>query len=874
MGASEAAEASNIRISTTSPSSTSSAPREHASESHKTGLPVFKTLRRMPSAFNPANNATTAWTVGQQKSHGKDHAASPSAAAGAPSSTANKSSNDSAEASPSDPFSARSKFLKAFGKFKNRHLSHKSDSGNSTNTNNRMSISASLASSFILPPIQLDHELSMTSADQGSSAIHGHSDTASISMRSYVEPTIQQGDTEQLQFQDIDMEDSEARRTLPQGDRSAPSSSLVKFKNRVHNTLASIKSSSNLREKARSQQTSLSAPDSTPVSAPISTPISTYNLESSPSFPTSASAQPQQLQSSSRSITSEPQQTNPMLRLSKPFWTHPRVRPESNSPSKLMLWGNKSRSSSLVDSSPCSKTQHVNLDAVMISPELGPQQQQQQQQPAHDTADELDSDDDSIDFIMPGDYSDYTQFAELPLKKRKKLQAAAAAASAYAATQDPSNKRPNAVKRFLLPQKTASDKDKTKAKENNQAVKAQSSDAVDAGTFTDQTIPQRNSKKRPKDQDSIEQQQRQEANEMGRSSSGEPSEWRKAIMKSLHLGRATKKLKNMPSAEQSPVGSPIETKAPSLDLVKTHEPSLQPSQRDSGVYSGDLSSRPKRSESISSVRSRSMGTSTHPALLATTVSPPRNPSTRRETLEMAMRRRRRSSAAHSIFVNPPAHLGLPSAQNYFDDDAASTHVTHTFTSFTLEVADLDHAHAIVNNSVVPGLFNFKRQPRLTVSSMQQLDTDQDFKGFDSDGDAMSGYTGDADVSMEEIFVRPRTPTGSKADKGKGRDSGSREMSPRRKMSIGDADSDTLPELPALSIRTKDVSRSSSGGRIAGSHTRGSKDIKTGGAVPIPNTSPQGQPEYSQWLPCYDQRITGNNNLIFTSKKFARTIFSG
>ncbi|KAF9996269.1 hypothetical protein BGZ65_008144 [Modicella reniformis] len=67
--------------------------------SRKTSVPAF--IRRIPSKSQLAGNATTAWTVGQQKS------------------------NDDDEELPSQTPEAKSKFMRALGKFKNKHLTHK-----------------------------------------------------------------------------------------------------------------------------------------------------------------------------------------------------------------------------------------------------------------------------------------------------------------------------------------------------------------------------------------------------------------------------------------------------------------------------------------------------------------------------------------------------------------------------------------------------------------------------------------------------------------------------------------------------------------------------------------------------------------------------
>ncbi|KAG0246478.1 hypothetical protein BGX31_001754 [Mortierella sp. GBA43] len=476
-----------------------------------------------------------------------------------------------------------------------------------------------------------------------------------------------------------------------------------------------------------------------------------------------------------------------MLRLSKPFWTIPRVRPESSSSSKLAPWTSSSRAGSIAERMSF-KSHQPEPEAAVISPKLSPVTSEQQQPHHEHVVDEESDSDESIDIITQADYNDYTQFAELPLKKRKKLEAAAAAAAA-AAAQDPSGKRPSAMKRFLMPHKAADDK--KKMHESGPTLE-------ELAGVPDTDIPQRNSKKRPKDQDSIEQKQQQMSNKMAKSNSQEPSEWRKAIIKSLHLGKITKKSKN------SSPNSPMEPTTPQTEQENPHKVLQQEPQQDNAGHLEHQIVRIKRSDSVNSTRSRSLDTSSHPALLATTVPPM---GTRRETLEMAIHKRRRSSAVRSSAITPV--MGGLRPPGRLEDEAASMHVTHTFTSFTLELADVQHAQAVVNNSAVPGLFDFKRQPRLTMSSMH---TDQEFKGFDSDGDAMSGYTGDADVSMEEISLHPRTPIGSKfVDKGKLRESGPSDYMLRRRVSSGDIDSDTLPELPSLAIR-RELGRNGSSSR--------------------------------------------------------------
>ncbi|KAF9347275.1 hypothetical protein BGX34_003277 [Mortierella sp. NVP85] len=756
-------EAANSQTVHTAKNHDASASTAQPALSRKASTPALRTTRRM-SRSNLASNATTAWTVGQQQTNNLPS----NGPSNAPSNGPSEHSSQSAD--------AKSKFMRAIGKFKHKHLPQKKTGAESVASNNsplntpndseHNATSDSNRSSVVLPP-PFHNDLSITSADLGSSAPPAISDSASVSMRSYVEVAPKEN-SGQLQLHDIDMDDSDARRNHSHDDHSAPSSLRVKFKNRVHTTLASFKSTSSLREKARSQQAAYLTPLSTPISASVSAPSSPLDPHPSPSDLTPPQLRPSSAYVSSSSDTT---QRNSMLRLSKPFWTLPRVRPESSSSSgKLMPWISNSRRGSMTDKSSL-KPHQPDLDTVMISPELAPLPYEQH---AGGQSDDDSDSDESIDIIMPVDYKDYTQFAELPLKQRKKLEAAAAAG------QDPTGKRSSAMKRFLMAHKAADDKKKAHEEGHDAA---------------NHSIPQRSSKKRPKDQDSIEQKQQQMSNKMAKSNAEEPSEWRKAIIKSLHLGKVSKKSKG------SSANSPVEPLAPQAEQENPH-----------GLFQNQQTIvRPKRTDSISSNRSRSMDTSTHPALLATTMGPQ---GSRRETLEMAIHRRRRSSAVRS--GAQPAYPGA-------EDETASMHVTHTFTSFTLELADVQHAQAVVNNSAVPGLFNFKRVPR----SIQYVDTNQEFKGFDSDGD-MSGYTGDADISMEEISLRPRTPIGLRAiegrDKGKHGEVAPSEYLVRRRSSYGgDADTDTLPELPKLSAR-RELNRSGSGGRSSSN----SKSVDTSG----------------------------------------------
>ncbi|KAF9907641.1 hypothetical protein EC991_010761 [Linnemannia zychae] len=673
------------------------------------------------------------------------------------------------------------------------HSSSRSSTGAPSTTANdsHPPDSVSDASSFILPSTKFGQVGSTEYTDQGSMANYD----SSASMRSFAEPS---SGRQQLEpASDVNMTDTDRRRVIRLNqDRSGHSSLRAKFKNQVSNTLASIKSSSNLRDKARSQASSAAT---------------------SPTSPQSPSSQTFQVQQGSNvSADSEPVQSNaPKNRNSKGFWTFPRIRPDSQVAQALRAANDGPSSPEQLSFQP----QDQDLDTVMLSPELAPL--------THDD-DGADSDH-SIDIIMPGDYDDYTQFAELPLKKRKKLEAAAAAAA-----QTPADKRTQGMKRFLHPKSTAEgDKGKSKSMDSGST-----SAPFSSGEPSTSVIPQKNSRKRPKDQDSIEQKMRQEPYKMIKSNSEEPVEWRRAIMRSLHLGR-----RNQGKTSQA---DPSSINAQDM---------AHPSNRDSGVYPNGQG---PHAEGVLTLRSKSLATSTHAGLLASTIPKIRTPGSRRETLEMAMRRRRRSSAARSSILDPRGSFHIPGGLNAIDDDSASVNITHTFTSFTLELAELHHAHAVVNNSVTPGLFNFKRQPNALLPA---ADIEYEFRSFDSDGDALSGYTGDADVSMEEIFVRPKTPVARSSpegkDKGKGRQVSSPDLLTRRKISSVEGESDTVPELPTLSIRTRDLNRSNGNGvrasgresprspRKAGAtsptlHRKPSRQFLNGSYISSANTPPPGQ----------------------------------
>lgn len=631
--------------------------------------------------------------------------------------------------------------------------------------------------------------------DQGSTAYAARSDVSSASMRSHVEPP--STTTQKEPALDNNMANADKRRVIRLDQNRAGHSSLrAKFKNQVSNTLASIKSSSNLRDKARSQASSTATSPTSPVS-----PQSTTT---------------QDRQGSNVTAESEPLQSSTSKnRYSRGFWTFPRSRPDSQIVQSLRSANGGPSSAEQPPLHPLDQ----DLDIIMMSPELAP----------------LDHDDDgadsdhSIDIIMPGDYDDYTQFAELPLKKRKKLEAAAAAA-AVAAAQTPTVKSTKGMKRFLLHPKNTADGDKSKKKITDPFPSGDSGTSVSV-------IPQRSSKKRPKDQDSIEQISiRHEPYKMAKPNSGERSHWRRAIMRSLHLGRRN----------QDAQGALIDnTSAQAVSSFLSSQGLMNPSHRDSGVYPDGQGPQTGQHESPQSVRSKSLSTSTHAALLATTISKSNVPGSRRETLEMAMRRRRQSSVARSSILDPRGSLHVPGGLNVIDDDNASSYnITHTFTSFTLELAELHHAHAVVNNSATPGLFDFKRQSRALLPA---ADVEYEFRSFDSDGDAVSGYTGDADISMEEIYVRPRTPaprsTPESKDKAKAREVDSPDILARRRVSSVEGESDTVPELPTLSIRTRDLNKSfsgSGGGSRASGRESPRSPRKAGATSPTLHRKPSRQ----------------------------------
>ncbi|KAI7817102.1 hypothetical protein BC939DRAFT_18888 [Gamsiella multidivaricata] len=667
--------------------------------------------------------------------------------------------------------SARSSFLKALGRFKNKHLQQKRSSAfPSSMPAIESSPPVDRRASYVIPPIQFDE-----------SNAQAHSSVADMNHEStqYAAP---EDSLEILQQQQ--------QPVLPQieGPGAEGTSSLrVKFKNKVNNTLASMKSSSNLRDRAKAQLL-----DS--FEDPSAQQRTTANERRQSAFFTSSSdtAHQQQQQQCNSNVSNGSASSSGKNRHSKNFWTFPRVRLEVSQPSKQLAFGENSSNNST------SKPESAQ-DATIHSPELGPADEGSatlHQQLQELRVDEPDSDH-SLDIIQPADYEDYTQFAELPLKKRKKMERSLAASEAAHG----SNGRPNsmristdAMKRFLTKQEAG--KNRIADEEGREATEVQSREI---GAIN-------SNRKRP-----------QAGSETGESSSkrqGQPaSEWRRSLLKSLHLGKGYHPSQKGLNADLS-----VKKDQPPAALSSVPETDPQVTIAEAARLS--------RSGSVHSTRSRSLTTSTHPALLATTISKPRSPGLRRETLEMAMRRRRQSSAARSNTSGTEISPPLPLSSEFFNmENISTTNITHTFTSFTLELAEM-YARDVVSNSEIPGLFNFKRRtPRLTVSSnIMELDTDQEFKGFDSDGDAISGYTGDADVSMDEFQVRPaKTPTTPTTPfmKARARNSSfSASPSSQRKISSVDGDSDTVPELPTLKIRTRDLNnRNSSGGRGVNGYSR-------------------------------------------------------
>ncbi|KAF9358876.1 hypothetical protein BGX34_008681 [Mortierella sp. NVP85] len=552
----------------------------------------------------------------------------------------------------------------------------------------------------------------------------------------------------------------------------------LKLKNKVHDALASMKSSSNLKDRVRTLH---------PESAESPLKVQDQNGDNGERrhsvlvlLSSDASAQ-QALKWDNSNHAVDDLTVSPKHRHSKNFWTFPRVRHDAGQTSTR-----RHQPSWEAEDNDDSKLEDA-LDAIIQPPstrvpaetEDGSTTLYHQMQELK--VDEFDSDK-SLDIILPADYEDYTMFAEFPLKKRKKMERSLAAAASDSHRRSSSMKASaEAMKRFLKKQES-----------RNKDVSTEDSTAIEV---LDQEVSAVNSnKKRPQAVPEIAEGSSKRSGQLA-------ADWRRSLLKSLHLNKGVNTSRK--GANNDGTTNRVHLDALTEDLQAAAE-----------------ARRNSTSNSVHTTRSMSLTTSTHPALLATAISKPRSPGLRRETLEMAMRRRRQSGATVRLNIGedevPPP---LPQSSEFFGvDNISTTNITHTFTSFTLELAEM-HARDVINNSAIPGLFNFKRRtPRLTVSSnMMELDTDHDFKGFDSDGDAISGYTGDADISMDEIHVRPpKASVVAPSFKTRAREfsSGAAGLAARRKISSIDGDSDTVPELPKLLIRTRDLNLRGSG------HVRG------------------------------------------------------
>ncbi|KAF9426453.1 hypothetical protein BGZ94_006498 [Podila epigama] len=731
-----------------------------------------------------------------------------------------------------NPFSARASFMRALSRFKHKskrasvplpvsQSTPMSSLGNvSANDSNVPASIRDIADrrSFVLPPIHIGDEAGTLSATKKTSV-------ESESESKHKAPTTEEKQNPSPALADIPASvdhDTEMTKPMAQlsladdpsslsmdhdssnvvtkvnsndsqvshdsNDHGGPSARRIKFKNRVSHTLASIMSASNLRDKAKAQNNSDKV---------ASLPITTV----SPSGQTSAVTTMSEVTESEdpQSLDNTPSRSN-KNRQSKTFWTFPRVRLESTKPRPSSMTALRPVEKSN-ESAPTSGTNAVAMDKAMDTEDKGLCEDKKEAD--DDEKEELDSDN-SIDFILPADYDDYTQFAELPLKKRKKMEAAFAAngtlPSSYSNKRRPNSVRASAdaMKRFM----TASSQHSTESSKSKSKSKC-SKELNGTDTLTRST--------------------------------GE--HWRRSLLKSLHLERHSQSLHL-----SSTTSSSVSAKAPfEISALAKHEAEKEPAAEghqsntdpvtrsgnsrnsgndDNNVNSNDnngqalVQSRLARSNSVQSIRSRSMATATHAGLLATTTLPsPRSPGLRRETLEMAMRRRRQSSAARSNISDGDLLSPFPRSSEFFGlDNYSTTNITHTFTSFTLELSDM-YAQDVMNNSAIPGLFNFKRRAtRMTISSMYspEFEADHSFRGFESDGDAISGYTGDADISMDESTVQkpmPKTPTFLSVGT---LEHGARSSTPvkglqaRRKLSSVDGDSDTVSELPTLMIRTRDL----------------------------------------------------------------------
>ncbi|KAF8949107.1 hypothetical protein BGZ47_010610 [Haplosporangium gracile] len=777
-GASGMQPLSTLPLAFSSSATSSPPPQTSDANTNSTIAPhVLKGVTTPPSTFSPKNNNPSSAGGLQKKTNGTTPATTPTATTTASTPTGSKVQDVSnALVAPS----ARSSFLKALGKFKSKHLQQKRSSAPPAIV--AIDAPASISdrrASYIIPPIQFHNQEN----DKLVSNVLESSFPASPEVPAQVA---------HVQFENVPTSDEP---TL-----EGTSSLRIKLKNRMSSTLASMKSSSNLRDKAKAQQQS---PISGNTASQSAASIKSNERRQSAVVTFSSSTeeqqhqqQHQQQQGTGSNVSSSTASGSAKNRQSKTFWTFPRVRLESSQGSKRQ----PNSFDTLVAASTAAQNNLAVEDVTMRSTETEPAEDgatSLHEQLEELKVEELDSDH-SLDIILPGDYEDYTQFAELPLKKRKKLERSLAAAAAAAANGEQSSKRDSSVrvsadamKRFLTLQR----------KDTSTTTTAADGDTPEEVVAERDLRTSGNSKKRPSSSTETRV-------SVAKRTGQQASEWRRSIIKSLHIGKSRQGFNK--SAAAAAASASLGTVAEGV--------------QGSGTAAADADAvvEPERSptsDSVISIRSRSLTTSTHPALLATTIVKPRTPGLRRETLEMAMRRRRQSSVARSNISDTDNLSSLPRSSDFFNlDNYSTTNVTHTFTSFTLELADM-YAREVVNNSATPGLFNFKRrQSRLTVSSHvgMDIDTDQDFRGFDSDGDAISGYTGDADISMEEIHVRPKTPTTPRPSSGlfktRARESNAMptDMFPRRKISSVDGDSDTVSELPSLMIRTRDLNRSSGG----------------------------------------------------------------
>ncbi|KAF9157480.1 hypothetical protein DFQ26_008682 [Actinomortierella ambigua] len=852
-----------------------------------------------------ASNSTASWTVGVQPRYGKS---TDDLSSGY--NNNNKAHVQELHAAPT--FSSRSSFLRALGKFKNKHLQQRRPATSRVQMNTASTHPfEARPPSFVLPPIHLnkaDVDVDSTTSSSTPQPHDGlqqddnvlHTDTSRTASLAFA-PARPEAER---------MPSHASLATIGQDtistfdDRPAKSSLRLKLKNRMSHTLASIKSSSNLKEKARQQQQQQQQPSvqhHTSMATTTNPPVAAGRSSTASDDTTTASG--------STSLSKSPEKS---LRHSRSFWSFPRVRlGDGSSGSRATLDRHQSLDqpvptalasalANLPDTSPGVSspppTTMVDEDVLMLSPEQRPTSEQQLDDDGFDS-------DDSMDIITPLDYSDYTLYAELPLKKRKKLEAAAkrsslaalaASSSGMASSHRPQSMRASAdaMKRFLQLQRQSGLRGRAGLSGTKKRVSIPSADAYEpVGATISQdsssSLVNENKKrgKRPsagkmvvdtqdEDDDSLDDDVAEPSEAAAPNSTvtatkrhdGHPPEWRHSLLRSLPFGRNMKKdqvikIKPRPTGSSNPSASGANTttttSSPPLDDQETMVVLASREMRPvAGTPMGPPSlGRVMRTNSVHS-RSQSFASSTHPALMATSgmmVPRPRGPGVRRETLEMAMRRRRQSSAARSRYSDaglPSPADGANSTDLFNVDNSSNANVTHTFTSFTLELIDMHHAHDVMNKSVVPGLFNFKqRQHRLTISSItdrppqqQAMEMDQDFRGFDSD--AVSGYAGDADVSMESIMFEARSippalgssegPSSQEAGSSHSNSMGTSPVSKldrekdksarpfgfggvmaRRKIPNVEGESDTITDLPVLSIRTRDLgSGSGKQGRLS------------------------------------------------------------